>query len=88
MTRVIEPAAARQRQFAPRDFHGQRHEVLGTVQLEIVDLHRDGEFRDRIAQHQRFLELSFLVRGGKFREHLAGVIALAIIEFGRQPVRE
>jgi hypothetical protein len=51
------------------------------ILLEVVQLHRDRDLGDRIAEHQRLFELPLLVRGGEFAEFLVGVIRLAI----RQP---
>ena len=37
------------------------NEVFGAVELEVIDLHRDGELGDGIAQHQRVFQLPLLV---------------------------
>ena len=66
--RLLCAAGAREGQFAAGNLDGDRDEVFGAVQLEEIDLHRDREVRDGIAQHQRFFELSFLIRRREFIE--------------------
>ena len=73
-------AALGQRQFAARNLDHNGHEIFGAIQLEIIDLHGDGEFGDRIAQHQRIFELPLLVGGVELAELFAGEVALAIIQ--------
>src|SRR5262249_23758412 len=48
-------------ELAAGDFDGYRDEVFGTIELEVIDLHRDGQVGDGIAQQKCVLELSFLV---------------------------
>ena len=67
-----------------RNFHHDGDEILGAIQLEVIDLHRDGELRDRVVQHQRVFELPLFIGGGELAELFAGEIALAVIEIGRQ----
>ena len=64
----------------PGNLDHHRHEILGAVQLEVIHLHGDGQLRDRIAQHQRVLQLPLFVGRGEFAELLAGVVALAVIQ--------
>ena len=72
--------------FAARNLDHYWHEILGAVQLEIIDLHRDGELRDGIAQHQRVFELPLFFGRSELAEGFAGEVALAIIELGGQAV--
>ena len=71
-----------QSQFAPGDFHDDWNEVLSPVHLEVIDLHGDGELCDRVLQHQGIFKLPFFVSSSELAEHLAGIIALAIIQIG------
>ncbi len=61
--RVLGAAALGQREFAAGDLDHDRHEVLGAVELEVIDLHGDGELGDRVVEHQRIFELALLVDG-------------------------
>ncbi len=76
-------AALRQFELAAWDLHGDRHEVLGAIELEVVHLHRDRDVGDRVVQHQRFLELPLLVGVGEAAERLVRVVALPIRELAR-----
>ena len=58
--RVFGAAALGQRQFAARDLDHHGHEILGAVELEIIDFHGDGKFGHWIAQQQRIFKLSSL----------------------------
>ncbi len=58
------------------------NEILGAIELEVIDLHGDGELGHGILEHQRIFKLALLVDGSEFAEFLVGVIALAIIELG------
>ena len=78
--RVLGAAAFGQGQFAPRNLDNDGNEVLRPIQLEVIDLHRDSEFGDRIVQHQRVFKLALLVGGVEFAEHLAGIVALPVVE--------
>ncbi len=71
-------ASLRQLQLAARDLHGDRHEVLRAIELEVVHLHRNRDVGDRVVQHQRFLELPFLVGVVEAAECLVGVVTLSI----------
>ena len=62
----------------PGNLHGDRHEVLGAIELEVVHLHRDRDVGDRVLQHQRFFELPLLVGVGEAAERLVGEVALPI----------
>ncbi len=57
-----------------------RHEILRAIQLEVVDLHRDGQIGDGIVQHQRVFKLPLLVDIVEFAELLVRVVALPIIQ--------
>ena len=76
----VAGAAARQGDFAARDLHRDRHEVMVAHQAEVVDLQRQRQIRHRVAQDQRLLQLPLLVGGGRFVELLGGEIAVAVIE--------
>ncbi len=47
---------------------------------EIIDLQRQREFGDRIAQQQSLLELPFLIGRGEFSEFLGSKIARAVVQ--------
>ena len=79
---VLRAETLGQRQLAAGDLDHDRHEVLGAVELEIVDLHGDGQVGDGIAQHQCVFELPLLVHLVELGELLVGVVALAIGEAG------
>src|SRR6202035_1133122 len=64
----------------PWDFHRDGHEVFGAIQLEVIDFHCDGEFRNRLLQHQRILKLPLLVGGSEFAELFGGEITLSVIQ--------
>ena len=64
----------------PGNFDHDGHEIFGAIELEVIDLHRDGKLGDRVVEHQRVFKLALLVDGGELAEFLVGVIALAIIE--------
>ena len=46
---VLGAAAAGQGQFAAGNLHHHRDKIFGPVQLEVIDLHHDGQVRDWIA---------------------------------------
>ena len=75
-------AAFGQGQFTPRNLDNDGDKILRSIQLEVIDLHGDSEFGDRIVQHQRVFQLAFFVGGVELAEHLAGIVALAVIERG------
>src|SRR5439155_7266904 len=79
---VFGAAATGQSQLTPRNLDDHGDKILGPVQLKVIDLHDNGQVRNGIAQHQRILELPFLVGGSELAELLAGEIAAAIIELG------
>src|ERR1700756_5137930 len=80
---MFRAAAFGQSKFPSRDLDNDRDEVLGPIQLEVIDLDRYGEFRDRVLEHQSIFKLAFFVGGGEFAELLAGEVALAILQAGR-----
>ena len=80
--RVLRAAALAPAPVPAPESSPPRHEILGAIQLEVIDLHRDGQLRDRIAQHQRVFQLPLFIRGGELGELLAGEVALPIIELG------
>ncbi len=59
---------------------GNRVTVLRDA--EIIDFESQGQFADRIAERERFLELAFLIGGVEILELLVGVVGLAEIELG------
>ena len=83
MKSISVRCAPRQRQFAVRNLHGNRHEIFRAVQLKVIQLHRQRDFGHRIFQHQRVFELPFLVGGRELRELFVGEIALAVGELAR-----
>src|SRR5689334_8716452 len=58
--RVFSAALLGQRQFAARNLNHQRNEILGPVELEIIQLQGDREFGNGVSQHERVFELSLL----------------------------
>ena len=70
---VLRAAALGESKFPSRNLHHDRDEVLCPVQLEIIDLDRDGQVGDRVAQHQGIFELPLFVDRSKFAELFAGV---------------
>ncbi len=82
--RMLRAALLRQRQLAARNLHHDRHKVFRPIQLEVVDLHRDGQIGPRIAQHQRVFQLPLLVRGVELAQHLAREVALPIVQLRLQ----
>ena len=79
---VFGAAAFGKRQFAPWNLHHDGNKIFGAIQLEVIDLHRDGEFGDGILEHQRVFELPFFIGGGELAEFFAGVVALTVIQLG------
>ena len=55
-------------ELAAGDLDDDGDEVLGAIELEVVDLHGDGELGDGVAQHERVFELALLVGGGELAE--------------------
>ena len=61
MTVRSAPRLLGKSEFAAWNLDRERNEVLGAVQLKVVHLHGDGQFGNRVAQHQRIFELPFFV---------------------------
>ena len=80
--RVLGAAALGQGELAAGNLDDDGHEIFGAIELEVIDLHRDGELGHGILEHQRVFQLALFVDGGKFAELLVGVVALAIVELG------
>ena len=78
--RMLGAAALGQRQLAARNLHDDGNEILGAVELKVIDLHGDGEIGDRIFQHQRVFKLALVVHVVELVELLVRIVALAIIE--------
>ena len=70
------------------DLNDDGDEVLGAVELEVIDLHGDGKIGDGILQHQRVFQLTLLVDRGEVAELLFSVVALAVVELGGSVLRE
>jgi hypothetical protein len=45
----------------PRNLDHDGYEVFGAIQLEVVNLHCDGQVRDGIGQHQGILKLTLFI---------------------------
>ena len=75
--RMFRAAFFRQSQFAAGNLHHDRREVLGPVDLEVIHFERDGELRDRVARHERVLELPLFVRCREFAEDFIRIVPLA-----------
>ena len=76
-------ALAGQRQLAARDLDGDAGEVFGRIQLEVIHLQsKVGDLSHGVAHHKRILQLPVLVRGSEFLPRLAGIVGLAIVQFG------
>ena len=75
---MLRAGFLRQHEFVSRNLDRKRHEILGLVELEVIQLHRNGELGDGIAEHQGFFELPLLIRGGEFAELFVGIISLTI----------
>ena len=80
--RVLRAASLGERQLAAGNLDDDGHEILGAVELEVIDLHGDGELGDGIVEHERVFELALFIDGGELAELLVGVVALAIVELG------
>ncbi len=79
---VLGAAALGEGKLAAGDLDDDGDEVLGAIELEVIDLHGDGKIGDRVLKHQRVFELALLVDRGEVAEFLVSVVALAIIELG------
>jgi len=71
---MLRAALLGQRKFASGNLDDDRHEVFRVVKLEVVDLHRDGQLGDGIAEHERIFELALLIGDSELAEDLACVI--------------
>ena len=58
------------------------HEILGAIELEVVDLHRDRKLGDGIAEHQRVFKLALFVCDRELAEHFGTEVALTVVELG------
>jgi hypothetical protein len=76
--RVLGAAALGQGQLAAGNLDDDGDEVLGAIELEVIDLHGDGELGDGVFKHERVFKLALFVDGGELAELLVGVVALAI----------
>ena len=80
--RVLGAAALGQGQLAAGNLHDDGNEILGAVELEVIDLHGDGEIGDGIVEHERVFKLALAVHVVELVEFLVRVIALAVVELG------
>lgn len=54
------------------------------VKVEVIALHRHGEFRNRNVQHESIFKLPLSIGRGDFAKLFAGVVALAIMSLTQQ----
>ncbi len=80
--RVFSAAAPGESKLTARNLYDDRNEVLGAVELEVINLHGDGQIGDGIFQHQGFFKLALAIDFIEFLEYLVRIIALAIVELG------
>ena len=64
----------------PGNLHGERHEVAIARQTEVIQFARQREIRQRIAQHERLLQLVFFIGRVEFLEILIAEVAALVIE--------
>src|SRR5579863_3277268 len=75
-------------QLPPWNLDDDRDKVLSAIELEVIDLHGNEKFCDRIFEHERIFKLALLVHGGKTAELLVSVITFAITQLGIEILRE
>src|ERR1039458_2695396 len=78
--RALRAAFARQRQLAAWNLSYHWDKVLGGIELEIVDLHGDGDLGHGVGHHQGVLQLAFHVRGSEIIKGLVGDVSHAVIQ--------
>src|SRR3984885_2585407 len=85
---MLGAATLGQGELAAGNLDNDRHEIFRPVELEVIDLHRDGELGDGILEHERVFELTLFIDGVEVAELLIRVVALAVIEVRAYVLRE
>ncbi len=62
---VLGAAALGQRKLATGNLDDDGHEIFGAIELEVIDLHGDGEIGNGIFEHERIFKLALLVDVGE-----------------------
>jgi hypothetical protein len=70
------------------ELDGDRNEVAVARDAEVIDLECERDFAHRIAQGERFFELTLLIGRRELLEFLAGVVSVAIVQLGLRLARD